>query len=198
MVKGDWAEFAHTLGFPTWANHGNPCFACRCAGGPGGNFANFLGTSPLSVPFPLNDMASYNAACARCEKWVRVPDDAVLQRLLGILEYDKRRSGGKGRCAARDMPELGIVKGMRLEPFAGLRDVAHLDTAVVPPGGLDLLFWDRTRETSVKRRNPLFGEGTRITPQSLAVDELHTLFLGVFQQYILAVLWAAIDEDVFK
>ena len=31
----------------------------------------------------------------------------------------------------------------------------------------------------------------------LAADELHTLFLGVFQEYVVTVLWALIDADVF-
>ena len=30
------------------------------------------------------------------------------------------------------------------------------------------------------------------------MDELHTLFLGVFQEYVLAVCWKAVEADVYK
>ena len=84
MVKGDWDEFAHTLGFPSWAHHAHPCFACTCKGGPSGNMAQYAGMSPVTLPFPLKTMESYLAACGACEKLVLVRTPSELQRLLGV------------------------------------------------------------------------------------------------------------------
>jgi hypothetical protein len=30
QIKGDWAEFAHSLGFPTWSSNMFPCIFCNC------------------------------------------------------------------------------------------------------------------------------------------------------------------------
>ena len=88
-------------------------------------------------------------------------------------------------------------KGMRLEPWAGLRDVAQLDSACVPAEGLRVLFWNQAAEGMTHHRNPLFSEATHLGPQSLCADELHTMFLGVFQDYILGVFWAVLSEDCY-
>ena len=45
MVKGDWAEFALTMGMPTWAHHTHPCFACKCTGGGDGTMKQTQGVS---------------------------------------------------------------------------------------------------------------------------------------------------------
>ena len=200
MVKADWAEFAHALGLPTWAHHAHPCFACFCTGGPEGNMRDFQNVSPVGLPWALKDATSYEAACARCEKYVLVGSTNQLQRLLGCLAYDKRRggSGAGGRALTKDFAELGLLKGMRLEPCASLPDVGMLDGATVPVGGLQLLFWDRRADTLTRHRNPLLNGRTGITCQSLVADEMHTLFLGVFQDYIAATLWQAIVEDVYN
>ena len=50
-VDGDWAEYAHTLGFLTCAHHEHPCFACGCTrrgswGEHGGNGCLVCATRP--------------------------------------------------------------------------------------------------------------------------------------------------------
>eukprot|EP00969_Alexandrium_andersonii_P218305 9641499-Alexandrium_andersonii.AAC.1 len=30
-VIGDWAEYAHTLGFETWSHARRPCLFCKCS-----------------------------------------------------------------------------------------------------------------------------------------------------------------------
>lgn len=45
-----------------------------------------------------------------------------------------------------------------------------------------------------KHRNPLFSRRTHLSCETCCVDELHTLFLGVFQKYILRVFWDLIQK----
>jgi hypothetical protein len=64
QIKGDWAEFAHTLGFPTWASARNPC--CFCHADKAGLYS-LRGASLLSLPFPEITPQDYADACARCD-----------------------------------------------------------------------------------------------------------------------------------
>jgi hypothetical protein len=198
-VKGDWAEYAHTFGLPQWSSHQHPCFACFCTGGSDGNMAVTAGISSQSTPWVKKTFADYNAACSRCEHRVHVQTVSQLRRLLAVLIYDKRKVGSSGRALIVDFPELNLEKGWRLAPSAELHDVGLLDRRCdcFPQGGFFLLFWDPTKQSMSKNRNPLFSESTCLGPEQFCADELHTMHLGVFQSYILRVLWLLIQEDVW-
>ena len=86
---------------------------------------------------------------------------------------------------------------MRLEVGGDLADIGDLESLRVPPAGLELVFWDTRRATVANRRCALF-DGFSMTPDQLLPDEMHTLFLGVFAQYCLAVFWALVEQDVFR
>ena len=47
MVKADWAEFCHSIGFWSWSHHAHPWFRCFFSGGPEGNVREMSKTSPL-------------------------------------------------------------------------------------------------------------------------------------------------------
>jgi len=49
-----------------------------------------------------------------------------------------------------------------------------------------------------RHRNPLFSRRSHIGPESLCGDELHTLHLGVFADFVLAVLWCCLNNDVWS
>jgi hypothetical protein len=198
-VKGDWAEFTHTLGLPQWSSHQHPCFACFCTGGDGGNMALTAGISLLLTPWVEKTFADYDAACSRCEHRVQVQTVSQLRRLLAVLIYDKRKTGG-GRTLIADFPELHLEKGWRLAPAADLPDVGLLDCRCnnFPQGGFSLLFWDPKEQSLTKHRNPLFCPMTLLGPQQLCPDELHTMHLGVFHSYILKVMWLLIERDVWN
>jgi hypothetical protein len=74
FVKGDWAEFAHSLGFRTWSHKTWPCIFC---------FASLLqlstiqGFNPMEFPFELFDQAKYEDACALCEILVTIITEAM-------------------------------------------------------------------------------------------------------------------------
>ena len=120
-----------------------------------------------------------------------------LQLLLGSLVYDKRRNGAAGRVVSQDVPELGVRKGWRLEANEACPDPGQLDHLSVPPGGLRLLLWGTKVQTMAKHRNPIFARSLGVTPERLCTDELHALHLGVFQVYILEVLWRMVEANVY-
>ena len=63
------------------------------------------------------------------------------------------------------------------------------------PPPADLLFWRRRHETVTLRRNPLLCAelGTDL-PAVVAIDVLHTLCLGIHQQFVVAALWACVRQ----
>ena len=198
MVKGDWAEFTKTLGFPAWNAVTHPCFACHCSGGANGSMRQHAGSSPLALPWRPKTAEDYEGACQACEQRVVVTSAAQLERLAGTLMYDKRlKTGSHGRCLARHFPELGLRKGMRLEPSETCPDVGNVEHLNVPHAGLPLVFWDRSRETIARHRNPLFSRTLGLTIESLVADEMHTVFLGPMQDAVLAVFWRCIDANVY-
>ena len=199
MVKGDWSEYVHAFGLPSWGTHRSPCLFCDCTGGPAGNIRKYDGTSATKLPWRLKDAASYEAACQACEVSVRVTTQDQLRRLALVCPFDKRtRAPGLFGRGLRDVGfgELGLTKGLRLERGGDLRDIGNLEALVVPPGGagLELKFWDVAKSTAVNRRCCLF-DGFSVSLDNLLPDELHTVYLGVFAAYCLACLWAVIEED---
>ena len=161
---------------------------------------SFAGVSVDGQPWPVKDMAAYDVACRACERRVRITSQEQLRRLSAHLVYDKRTTpqalNGRG-LVHNDFPELRLTRGMRLEPGADLQDIGDLEEMIVPAGGLELLFWDVPRTGLAKRRCPLF-DGVSLTPGQLVPDEMHTLFLGVFQLYILALSWAVLEDNVYR
>jgi hypothetical protein len=190
FVKGDWAEFAHSLGFPTWSHKTWPCIFC---------FASLLqlstiqGFNPMEFPFELFDQAKYEDACALCEILVTIITEAMKKQIVSLLVYDKRKKTGAshGRALVSDVPTLGLLSGDRLEPSQTLLDIGALEQAEVP---ITVTFWRTSNETKTKHRNPLFHESTGVVVDALAIDNLHTLHLGVFKHYVMLVLWFLVDS----
>jgi hypothetical protein len=188
-------KVAHRFGFRSWGHYGHPCFSCCATGGDAGNLQDFDGASLLGLPWQSKTWELYDAACTATEHIFTIHTQADLQHLLGCLHYDKRSRGGRGRVLRIDA--FTLKRGDRLEPSVVLPDVGLLDDKVVPAAGLQLTFWRVNDQTAVVHRNPMFGPLTMLSPQALAVDEMHCLHLGVFQVYILTVIWASIDANAW-
>ena len=62
-LKGDWAEFNHTWGLPSWNDLENPCPLCTCTKL---TMHCLEGYSPLGMPCPDKTNADYDAACRAC------------------------------------------------------------------------------------------------------------------------------------
>ena len=196
FIKGDWAEFATSMGYFSWKHHKHPCFACACTGGPGGNIMNHDGVSALGLPWPPKLPEHYEEACQNAEVRVTVSSHDQLQRLLGHLEYDRRPNGSHGRSLAQDFAPLRLNKGDRLEPSEYSPDVGRIEEISTFPH--DLVFWRVSCESICKHRHPLFHPRSMIGSDALVVDELHTLHLGVFANYVVHTLWQLIDADAWN
>ena len=107
-IKGDWAEYAHTLGFPTWASALCPCLLCWCNRE---NMYDARGLSPSTERWELATHADYHAACVACEREVTIVDQAQHREVRLALFDDKRPSGSKGRALLRDIPCVGFTEG---------------------------------------------------------------------------------------
>ena len=102
-IKGDWMEFATTLGFPSWKTLGSPCPKCECTVS---SMYELRGMSSFTTPWGVTTFAAYLAACDRCEIVVDPLTDATWRRIRAALVFDRRQSGGHGRCLSINMPEV--------------------------------------------------------------------------------------------
>jgi hypothetical protein len=192
FIKGDWAEYAHTVGLPQWSDGMRPCYECV---GVGADLYTSHGNSVLGLRWVTNTDDDYHRACDRCEVHVRLTA-ATKAMVLQYLRYDKRDDGAHGRAIVKDIELLGLRANDRLEPSSVLPDVSKLEDLVVPA---TVTFW-RSREESITRhRNPMFCSSTvtGLGLSSLTVDLLHAVYLGVMNRYCAVVLWFLFGSDVF-
>ena len=102
--KQDWAELAHTLGFPTWRDDLHPCPWCWATSA---DLHDVLGFSALGMPKRSKTMAEYQQACDACEIWV-VVDEASYGQLRASLQYEKGTAGCRGRVGvSNSAKEIG-------------------------------------------------------------------------------------------
>ena len=189
--KGDWSEYCHSLGLASWADSISPCPFCFC--GPT-EMHTTMGLSAFGGPHPAKDGRHYDAACRNCEVEVTL-SAADLRTLRTSLDYDKRKAGSAGRALLVDMPHLGLQKGDRVEPSELFRDIDAVESLQAP---CRLRLWRRTAETQTRHRNPLFDEGTGLTIQSVGIDWMHTISLGVVHVLMQNLVWALIGADAWR
>ena len=124
VVKGDWAEYVHTLGLPTFSVVNSSCPLCLT---DVASLYSLAGFSALAMPSTRKTSAHYEAACAACERTVLITSVAMQSKVRAGLVYDKRRYGKKGRVLSIPIPELGLEAGDRLELGPLLADVAAFE-----------------------------------------------------------------------
>ena len=192
-IKGDWAEYSTTLGFPGWNDSLRPCYGCNCSIE---SMHRIDSLSLIDSPWRANEDDDYFASCAACELVVSVTREQQAE-LLRLLHYDRRQAGSRGRALTAAMPALGLLAGDRLEPSEELFDVGRLEEVREWPKRLT--FWRSSRESMTRHRNPLFDKDLGITPwRSLTMDTLHTVYLGVMQAWCKTAIWFLIDQKVFS
>ena len=193
-ISGDWAEYAHTLGFPAWNDGLRPCYECNC---DTGNLLSLAGEcSSHALPWRENAEGEYFAACTRCEIWVEI-DAAAHRAIKSLLVFDKRQEGSHGRALLPPgLPDLGLRAGDRLEPHRGLMDIGEgFDDLDCSAGAVRVLFWRPEREFMTRHRNPMFDIELGLTPsRSLTVDTLHCLYLGVLLDVCKVIVWWLIEH----
>ena len=192
-ILGDWAEFCERLGFPTWQSSLRPCFCCSASGQ---HLYQTSGVSVLGAPWHVNTDADFADACKKCEIMVYLSKETHKQ-VCDALFYDKRRDGNRGRCLSIDIPGLGLKAGDRLEPSQSLPDIGRtFDECANFP--VMVFFWRRSEETLCTHRCPLFDPAIGTTPnKSVALDLLHTLYLGVMVIWCQTTIWATIACNIW-
>ena len=191
-VKGDLVEFTATLGLASWTSVLFPCLHCLTTRANLHNHEPFARGSLPWRPLPYD---AYDKACAACEVVV-VMTAWHRDALLPHLHSDKRSAGSRGRALSADYPPLQLRRGDRLEPCAALRDVwAFEDLAEFP---CQLVWWRRAAESRARHRNPLLSPEIGLSPHRLALDKLHTVYLGVLSTFVAFALRQCIERNVFR
>lgn len=182
FLKSDWSEWGSSFGFASHATRSDPCALCTATAD---TMYDITGYSALGMPSPAKNWSWYQSACGKCEL-VREVSTTVRDHCLAHLEADRRKDGARGYALRAAVPALHLAKGDRLEPTAALVDTDKLSTTPCPA---TLIFWRRSQETGVRRKNPLFQPELGTEPhRCLQVDWLHCLSLGVFGFYIVFVV----------
>ena len=114
------------------------------------------------------------------------------------MQPDKRRDGGRGWTLTEAIPTLGLRAGDRITEQGDLKDIADIyaDPSAYP---LNLVFWRRSSESLLRRRNPLLSNpALGLSPDSvMVVDQLHAVNLGIMLAWCKFVVWGLIDKGFF-
>ena len=199
-VKGDWAEWAHTLAMQTSRNKWCPCPLCF-----GNHFSWHTGYPNMFVfglPFGERGEDDHHAACAACEIHLHIAHEWQRADIfdVGKLTYLKGKLG-RGRTLRYDVPRLGLCKGDRLEPSGTLLDVGLFDEHPLP---FDVVFWrthyiGRATSDPFVHRNPLWDPVLHTSPhRTLAIDALHALYLGPCQRLVSTIFWRVIYANPWR
>lgn len=185
-VKGDLAEFSHTLGLQSWKSSLSPC--CFCSLPLADVFDEDIGGVDA---WPEKTHDDYDRACKQCEIEVQLatPDDVL--RLVNSLSWQKSQARIGGRVVACEIKVSGkqLMPGDRLEPNEHLWDIGSLEKIRLPS---QVIFW-RSRLSleaqpkvidAVHHRNPLFSQSLFSSPHNtLCVDILHSVYLGPVMRF---------------
>ena len=193
QLKADWAEFAHTLAFPTWSSKTNPCMFCNCS------YESMTTEMPkcskMHSPWRAKTQADLEAYCSRAEQRC-IGSQEEWRMVVPCLQYDTRKQGNRGRCLAKDVPALQLRAGDRLEPSPTCPDIGvSLQALTQFPKAM--VFWRMDAEEPVRHRNPLWCPELGVTTEILCIDTLHTLALGLCSSYVARAVWFVLDSNPY-
>ncbi len=63
---------------------------------------------------------------------------------------------------------------------------------------IDAVFWRTSRGSVRKHRNPIFDPAVGVTLESLVVDMLHCIFLGILQRFISFAWWSMVERNALQ
>ena len=195
QLKADWAEWGSSLGF---ASHATNLYPCVCCFASQEDWHHMDDVAYGRLPWCPTCSDDYRDACALCEIHVTLTcrqDHAAVRRLL---RFDRRPDGGRGRCLSEPLPGLHLERGDRLEPSSSCPDIGvGFDDLANGPFPVEICFWRRSKETSVRHRCPIM-DVPGCTPSSLMIDTLHCIFLGVVPRFLEAGIWLCIVNNVWR
>ena len=195
-LKGDWAEWAHSFGFPNWSSNEFPCPLCHA---DRSNWLSCEGISTMGFPEAWGEattQAEIEECCRKCEQSRRL-SFRQYKAVMDNLQYNKAFGG---RTLMIDMPEVGLERGDRVAATPTMLDVGlGMDTLFDDGAAFHtVLFWRTRYQTKMMHRNPLLLESLGIGIYSLAIDVLHTVHLGVMQRFCCAFVWLCISRNAFR
>ena len=131
LVKCDLAELSPSFGFPGVTSNIHPCLYCweTAEGWRNLRCLSSLGNGRQKT---LEDLTH---ACERCETLIIVADENF-PKLRAALKPDRREQGKLGLCVVIDVPELGLMKGDRLEPTPQMPIIMNVYTKTRPRAAL--------------------------------------------------------------
>lgn len=122
-------------------------------------------------------------------KVVCIDSDIKRAAVLEALQFGTKLIG---RGLVRDVVELGLLKGDRLEPGLDVADVAHFELTALP---FRCVFW-RMQPADRLLHASLLWTIPGVSMKSIAVDLLHSWHLGGLSDYIGAALWCVVQSGV--
>ena len=194
QLRCDWSELAHTLGFPSWSSSTQPCLLCSIKKSEmQQSIQKQLPLDPFA--WPLKSWEAYCEACSSCEFELVSPSKPVMSYMRKLLHPDHRKDGSQGLALRAPLPNTVLAQGDRVEPMDG--GVWDWQQIFAEDSPTHVCFWRPRKQTMAKHRNPLFDSeiGTDVW-NTVAVDCMHTWFLGIFQQYLAALLWAMLAANL--
>lgn len=118
-----------------------------------------------------------------------IDSDVKRAAILAALQFGTKLIG---RGLVRDVVELGLEKGDRLEPGLDVYDVALFELTAMP---FQCVFWRLQRDDRLLHGSLLWTI-PGATVACIAVDLLHSWHLGGLSDYIGAALWCVVQSGV--
>jgi hypothetical protein len=185
--KGDWPELSSGMGLPSHASAHAPCMLCSCSKL---QLRDHSLHNPL-LPFGAN---SYHDECLKHEMWICIENRDVHRKIRWGLEW---RSKHRGRALSIDVPECGLLKKDRIEPTLQMFDVQEFDNIDTFP--CLVLFWrPKPGKERTYHRHPCFCEELGIGLETLSLDSLHCVHLGIMKSFVGKVIWSCLCSNIYE
>ena len=190
QIRADWAEIANSMGMRNWNHVVRPCPFCKT---PKAMLATTTGGfGPGCEPGEPAGPATYEAEC-RMSEIVITLSKRDRDTLLPLLAYSFTR---RNRYLVRDLPDWNLAKCDVLQPGHDLWDIGQLEYVEQFP--CRVVFWRQRDDAMVLHRFPLFDLPLGISLDTICIDQMHTLNLGVYQAFCLHSLWVLIKANVWR
>jgi hypothetical protein len=131
-IKGDWMQFATTVGLCPWNDGIRPCHVCiQCE--PDMYMTNGITLEMLC--WHISNEKEYFGACDECEQIVMTRHGSHRNEIAILLREDKRQGGSRGRALVEDVKvnRTQLMKSDRIEPSSELPDVGQFDDMITFP-----------------------------------------------------------------
>ena len=188
-MRADLLEFWQACGFKNWRSANHPCFCCVA---PSEQLWDFPASIAASE-WPERDEGVYMEQIDRALVKRNVASRDLLHALVTALKFDTRKDGWGGLVLLRDFVDLDLSRGMRLVEAGPVHELDK-DKILAIALPAELTFFDCKADSGLSFVCPLF-DIFGFSVQSLALDVMHVLDLGVTQYLIGAVFMRLVENN---